>query len=61
MRYLFLLLFLTGCTVTANRKGDELTLSGFGAQSASWESNGEKYSISKSEPVKVPEILPTSR
>ena len=59
MRYLLLLLFLIGCTVTANRKGDELTLSGFGAQSASWEKDGEKYSISKAEPMKVPEILPT--
>lgn len=59
MRYLLLLIFLVSCSVTANRKGDELTLSGFGAQSASWEKDGEKYSISKSEPVKIPDAVLT--
>ena len=54
-----MILSLTGCAVTAERTGDFLKLEGWGASSASWEKDGEKYSISKSEPIKVPDILPT--
>ena len=50
--------FLAGCTVTAYREGNNLTLKGFGAKSASWEESGDKFSISKGEPFKVPDILP---
>ncbi|KKM05283.1 hypothetical protein LCGC14_1755740 [marine sediment metagenome] len=53
------IVMLIGCTATASRKGDELTLKGWGATSATWEKDGEKYSITKEEAVKVPDILPT--
>ena len=61
MKKLISLLFcllLVGCAVSAHRDGDKLTLTGFGVSSASWEKDGEKYSISKNEPFKVPDILP---
>ena len=56
-----LLILVMGCAATANRDGDKLTLKGWGATSATWEKDGEKYSISKQEALKVPDILPTSR
>ncbi len=52
------LIILSGCAVSAHRDGDKLTLTGFGASSASWEKDGEKYSISKNEPFKVPSLVP---
>ena len=55
---LILTIFVSGCSVSAYRDGDKLTLTGFGVQSASWEKDGEKYSISKNEPFSVPDILP---
>ncbi len=51
-------LLLAGCAVSAERDGDTLVLRGFGAKSATWERDGEKYSISKGEPFSVPDILP---
>lgn len=59
MRYLLLIVFLCGCSTTAYRKGDCMILKGYGAASASWESEGEKYSISRVEPVKMPDLIPT--
>ena len=56
---LILMVFISGCSVCAYRDGDTLTLKGFGVQSATWEQDGEKYSISKKEPFSVPDILPT--
>ncbi len=57
---LLVVLFLAGCAVTGtlSKKGKVLKLEGFGAKSASWEIDGNKYSISKGEPFKVPDILP---
>ena len=60
INFIILLLFCLlsiSCAITANRKGDKLILRGYGAKSASWEKDGEKYSIEKSEPIKVPEII----
>ena len=64
MKYLiFTILLLTGCAVTGNISEDRRTivLKGWGATSASWEKNGEKYSITKEEALKTPDILPTNR
>ena len=56
---LIILVFLiSGCAVSAEREGDKLILRGFGAKQATWEKDGEKYSISKGEPFSVPDILP---
>ncbi len=53
-----LIVFISGCAISAERNGDTLVLKGFGAKSASWEKDGEKYTISKGEPFSVPDILP---
>ena len=55
---LLFVLLISGCAVSAERDGNTLTLTGFGAKSARWEKDGEKYSISKGEPFSVPDILP---
>ena len=50
-----------GCAVIAEREGNSMKLKGWGATSASWEKDGEKYSITKEEALKTPDILPTNR
>lgn len=56
---LLLFVFLiSGCAVSAHRDGDTLILKGFGVQQATWEKDGEKYSISKKEPFSVPSLVP---
>ena len=58
---IFVILLLSGCAVTGNISEDRRTivLKGWGATQASWEKDGEKYSISKQEALKVPDIIPT--
>ena len=46
----------SGCVITATRKGNKMTLDGWGAKGATWEKDGEKYSISKTEPISVPDL-----
>lgn len=60
MKYLLLLIFLTGCSVTAHREGDVLTLKGWGAKSAKWGADGSAE-ISKEEPIRTPDLLPMTR
>ena len=59
MRYLILLIFLVGCTTTAHREGNFMVLKGYGAKEASWEKDGEKYSISRDKAIPIPDIIPT--
>ena len=47
-------LLLAGCAVSAEKKGDILTLRGFGAKKATWP---EGYSIEKDEPFSVPKTI----
>ena len=58
MRYLLLLIFLTGCAVTAEGDGDTLTLKGWGAKQAKWGADGSAE-ISKEEPIRTPDFIPT--
>ena len=63
MKYITLLfiLTLTSCTTIAYRKDNTMILKGYGAKQASWEQDGNKYSISRGEPLKIPELLPTEK
>lgn len=56
MRILLIsILLLGGCAVKATKsENGTMILRGFGAKSASWP---EGYSIEKSEPLKIPDIL----
>ena len=52
-KYIFLL-FLVGCTVTANRDGDKMELRGFGAKYGKWADGAE---IGKQEPLAIPDAV----
>lgn len=52
---LILLFSFYGCTVSATKEGDTMTMRGFGAKEASWPSG---HKLKKGEPVKIPDLTP---
>lgn len=61
MRYLILVLFLSGCTTLGHvdTKKKIIILKGYGAESFSYEKDGEKYSISRGKAIPIPDVIPT--
>jgi len=56
---LLFILAISGCAVKAIRQGDFMELSGWGGKRAEWtDDKGNKFVIEKSEPIKVPDLLP---
>ncbi len=51
-----------GCTTTGtvDLVKKEITLKGYGAESFSYEKDGEKYSITRGKAIPIPDILPTN-
>ncbi len=56
---IFIILVLSGCLVQADRRGDLMTLKGWGAKRGEWtDKDGNKFVIEKQEPLKVPDLIP---
>ena len=61
MKYMLVLILLCGCATIGkvNLEKKEITLRGYGAESFSYEKDGEKYSITRGKAIPIPDIIPT--
>ncbi len=58
MKYLWLIVFLIGCSAIAIKGDEKMTLRGFGARKAVF---ADGSSIEKDTTLKMPDILPTNK
>ena len=60
IKLLFISILIMGCTTVGVMNLDKktITLKGYGAESFSYEKDGEKYSITRGKPIPIPDVLP---